>query len=108
MSGRYSVPATVTVRELCRAAGVPYAIAAGPECPVRLRDGGLSFSEERPGTTRPAFYVGVADMPCDDRAAALRILRILAVDLDCYEAGESLARARVVEPLRNGRYAAVG
>jgi len=47
----------------------------------------------------------VATAPLDDRAAALLVLRILVVDLDCYEAGESLARARLVEPLRNGRYA---
>jgi len=106
MSDRYSVPATVTVRELCRAAEIPYAIAAGPECMVRLRVGGGSSSPERPGTQRPAFYVDVTDLPRDDREAALRILQTLAVDLDCYEAGESLSRARIVEALRNGRYSA--
>jgi len=29
---------------------------------------------------------------------------ILAYELDCYEAGESLVRARIGESLRNGRY----
>ena len=106
MNGRYTVPATVTVRELCRAAGIPYAVEDGPERLVRLRDHGGHATRRLPGAHRPALYVDVSRMPQNDRAAARRILRTLAVDLDCYEAGESLARARLVESLRNGRYAA--
>ncbi len=106
MSGRYALPATVTVRELCRAAGIAYAMEDGPERMVRLRDHGGHTTRRLPGAHRPALYVDVSGMPRDDRAAARRILRTLALDLGCYEAGESLARARLVESLRNGRYAA--
>ena len=107
MSGRYRVAATVSVRELCRTAGIACGMADGPERPVRLRVAGGHAAIERPGTTRRALYVDVAGMPLDDRAAALRFLRILALELDCYEADESLSRARIAEPLRNGRYAVV-
>ena len=106
MSGRFCIPTTITVRELCRVARIPYGMTDGPERPVRLRIGGGHVAEPRPGTTRRALYVDVAGMPNDDRDAALRILQILALNLGCYEAGESLVRARIVEPLRNGRYAA--
>jgi hypothetical protein len=101
---RYQEPVTVTVRELCRAADVTYGMLDGPERSVRLRVGGGHESAELPNTRRSAFYVDVSGITGDRSAAARRILEILAVELDCYEAGESLVASRLGEPLRNGRY----
>lgn len=104
MPHRYQEPATVTVRELCRAANVTYGILDGPERSVRLRVGGGHERAQLPNTRRSALYVDVSAITGDRSAAARRILEILAVELDCYEAGESLVASRLAEPVRNGRY----
>lgn len=105
---RYAADATVTVHELCRAAGLVYGMLGGAERVIRLRVSGGSAKYERAYSGRPVVYVDVSHVSGDKHIAAREILETLAFDLDVYEAGESLMHARIAEPLIRGGYVPYG
>lgn len=96
---------TTTVEALCSAAGLEYAMLNSPDRLVHLRRGGGHQRKERTDTSRADLYVDLNLLPQGSKQQRIKeTLIVLAVDLGCYEAGESLAMEGIVEPTRNGRY----
>jgi hypothetical protein len=97
---------TTTVESLCNIAGVVYGVLFGPNRIVNFVDEGGHRKRPVPGTQRGALYIDLSLIPKLDggRERAREILITLAVDLNCYEAGESLSPVRLVDSQRNGMY----
>ena len=96
----------ISVEQLCSFAGIEYGVLDGPKRLVRLARGGGHQKSPVPGRQRADLIVdrNLIHAPTK-RDRAIRVLEVLAVDLDCYEAGESLLLAGLVETLPNGRFA---
>jgi hypothetical protein len=95
----------VSVENLCQFAGIEYGVLDGPQRLVSLvRDGGQKKIPVT-GRQRAELVVDLDVIPGSEKIErTLKVLQVLAVDLDCYEAGESLAQAGLVETLSNGRF----
>lgn len=91
--------ATTTVEALCMAAGFEYAMLNSPDRVVHLMHGGGHRKVLRDDTRRHDLFVDLGLLnESTDNARAKETLLILAIDLGCYEAGESLAMEGLVEP----------
>ena len=95
-----------TVERLCNIAGVEYGVLFGPKRVVNFVDEGGHRKVAVPGTQRGALYIDLSLIPKldDGKERAREILITLAVELNCYEAGESLSPVRLVDSQRSGMY----
>jgi hypothetical protein len=95
-----------TVESLCNIAGVQYGVLFGPKRIINFVEKGGHRKIPVPGTQRGALYIDLSLIPKLDSGKewAREILITLAVDLNCYEAGESLSPVRLVDSRRNGIY----
>jgi hypothetical protein len=98
--------AKTSVEALCDVAGVLYAVIRGPVREVTLTNSDGHRKIKRSDWRKDDLYIDLSIIGNydSDQAMAREILRILAVDLNCYEAGESLSQADLVESQRNGLY----
>ncbi len=95
-----------TVEHLCDQAGIAYAIFHGCDRRVYFVQGGGHRKIAVKGAERRKLLIDLDAFTNqrNDRVAAREMLMILATDLDCYEAGESLAPLGYVDAQRDGTY----
>lgn len=97
-----------SVAAMCQAIQISYGLVKGKDRAVNLVHGGGHRKVQRTDSKRGDLFIDL------DRLSGLEYpqwveeaLTILAVDLDCYEAGESLAQAGLVQQEMNGRYSRI-
>jgi hypothetical protein len=97
---------TTTIERLCEFAGIEYGMMAGPDRKVHLVQSGGHRKVPVPGRQRRELYLDMSLIPpnTDKKARTIEALTALAVDLDCYEAGESLSPYGIVETQMNGKF----
>lgn len=94
-----------TVEALCTAAGLEYAMLNSPDRVVHLTRGGGHHKVQRNDTRRHDLFIDLNLLHAASKADRIKeTLLVLAVELGCYEAGESLAMEGLVQQTRNGRY----
>jgi hypothetical protein len=98
------------VEALCEIAGLTYGVLNGPVRDVYLVLSGGHRKVERSDWRKGDIFIDLSliDYFPTIQAKARCILQIAAVELNCYEAGETLSQEGLVNSERNGQYTYLG
>lgn len=100
-----TIERTTTVEALCIAAGLGHAMLNSPDRVVHLTHGGGHNKIRRTNTRRHDLFVDLGLLRGSTNEERIKdALIVLAAELGCYEAGESLGMEGIVVQTRSGRY----